>query len=159
MNSIARTPQPSLEPLDERLVPASMADLTTRGASAVVDGGAIVRQVDAQPTGTGFIHSFVRVQGAASGGGAEQGDNKDARPLQFDENKSPQFTRSLTLGDVPVVTVNGVNYREFLLDINQTSKAPKLSLDEVRIYLGSGPALSGYDAATHKLAGMTASYT
>jgi hypothetical protein len=64
---------PNLEQLDERLVPATMVDLTARGASAVVDGGAIVRQVDAQPTGTGHIHSFVRVQGAANGGGGEPG--------------------------------------------------------------------------------------
>ena len=69
-------------------------------------------------------------------GGSEQGYNTDARPLQFDENKSPQFTRSLTLGEVPVVNVGGVEYREFLLDINQKSSASLLSLDEVRVFLG-----------------------
>ncbi len=132
-----QSPHLGLETLDQRLVPsATTLDLTTVGAEATASG-AIVQQTDAQPTGTGYIRSFVRVQGAAPGGGIEQGFNTDGRPLSFDENSSPQFTRSLTLGQVPVVTINGTAYREFLLDINQKSSASKLSLDEVRIYLGS----------------------
>lgn len=148
----------NLEILDDRRLPsATPLDLTSRAAE-VDQAGFIVRQVDAQPTGTGYIKSFVRIQGAASGGGSEQGYNTTARPLQFDENKSPQFTRSLTLGEVPVVTVNGANYREFLLDINQKSSASKLSLDEVRIYLGDQPNLTGYNATTKQLAGRTAAF-
>ena len=75
-----------LESLDDRIVPA--IDLTTAGASAELDNGAIVQQTDAQPTGTGFIQSFVRIQGAASGGGSQEGYNTDGRPLQFDEKAS-----------------------------------------------------------------------
>jgi hypothetical protein len=146
----------AFEPLDDRLVPsATVLDLTARGAEATA-AGAVVQQVDAQPTGTGYIHSFVRVQGAASGGGVEQGYNTDARPLQFDENKSPQFTRSLTLGQVPVVNHNGGLYREFLLDVNQKSSAPYLSLDEVRVFLGAQPNLTGYSTSAKTLAGQAA---
>ncbi len=144
-----------LQALCDRLVPSTV-DLTTRGAQFLTDTGAIVQQTDAQPTGTGVIRSFVRVQGAAPGGGSEQGYNTDARPLQFDENKSPQFTRSMTVGAVPVVTVNGVNYREFLLDINQKASASKLSLDNVQIFLGDRPDLTGYDATAKTLAGHQA---
>jgi hypothetical protein len=140
-----------LDTLDDRLVPA-VVDLTTHAAEGVA-GGAIVRQTDAQPTGTGHIHSFLRFQGASSGGGAEQGYNTTARPLQFDENKSPVFTTSVTAGQVPVRMVNGVAYREFLLDINQKSSSSKLSLDELRLYLADKPDLTGYDAATKTLAG------
>src|SRR5690242_11620025 len=104
LNPFARL---SVEQLDDRTLLSatvpSVLDLTTHGAE-VGTAGFIARQVDAQPTGTGVINSFVRIQGAAAGGGAEQGYNTTARPLQFDENKSPQFTRSLTLGQVPVVT-------------------------------------------------------
>lgn len=147
----------SAEQLDDRtLMSATLLDLTTHGAEAARPGGFIARQADAQPTGTGVINSFVRVQGAASGGGAEQGYNTTARPLQFDENKSPQFTRGLTLGQVPVVVVNGVAYREFLLDINQKASSPRLSVDEVRVFLGGGSALTGYDAASRTLAGRPA---
>jgi len=84
----ARSTNLSAEQLDDRLVPsATVLDLTTHAAEVVTDGF-IARQTDAQPTGTGFIDSFVRVQGAASGGGSEQGYNTTARPLQFDENKA-----------------------------------------------------------------------
>ena len=145
------------ETLDSRLVPsATVMDLTTAGASSSLDNGAIVEQTDAQPTGTGYIRSFVRLQGAASGGGIEQGYNTDGRPLEFDANKSPEFTRSLTLGQVPLVTIDGVAYREFLLDINQKASSAALSLDEVRIYLGNAANLTGYNANDHTLAGMTA---
>jgi hypothetical protein len=138
-----------LESLDDRLVPAMVVDLTTHGSSGAANG-AIFQQCDAQPTGTGVIQSFVRVQAT----GVEQGYNTDARPLQFDENKSPQFTRSLAFSQVPTVFVGGVPYRQFLLDINQKSSSPLLSLDELRIYVGNAPNLSGYDANTGQLAGM-----
>ena len=149
----------SLESLGERLVPsATQLDLTSRGAVASAPSGAIVEQTDAQPTGTGVIHSFLRVQGAASGGKSEQGYNTDARPLQFDENKSPQFTRSLRAGDVPTVHVGGIAYREFLLDINQRSSSSRLSVDEVRLYLANQPNLTGYDATAKTLAGGAAAF-
>jgi hypothetical protein len=51
-----------------------------------------------------------------------------------------------------------VAYREFLLDINQKSSAPLLSLDELRLYVGGAPNLTGYDAATKTLAGLTPVY-
>jgi hypothetical protein len=147
-----------LESLSDRLVPsATTLDLTTEGAEAVA-AGAIVRQVDAQPTGTGYIQSFVRVQGSSSGGGSQQGYNTSARPLQFDENKSPSFTRDLKLDAVPKVEVGGVVYREFLLDVNQKSSAPLLSLDEVRLYLGNSPGMTGYNPATRQFANMDAVY-
>jgi len=86
-------------------------------------------------TGTGVIDSFVRI----NGGAVEQGYNTDGRPVQFDENTSPQFTRSLLLSDVPIVTgIDPQNptipYREFLLDINQTNRNPLLALDDIEIF-------------------------
>ncbi len=147
----------SLEEFGDRIVPAALLDLTHADAEAS-SGGAIVRQVDAQPTGTGHIQSFVRLQGAASGGGIEQGYNTTARPLQFDENKSPQFTRGLQFSVVPTVVEGGVAYREFLLDINQKSSSAKLSLDEVQIFLGESDNLSGYDANGKTLAGLSPSF-
>jgi hypothetical protein len=143
----------SVEQLEERLVP-SMVDLTTAGAFGVING-AIFEQAGPQPTGTGVIRSFVRVQTANAKISVEQGYNTDARPLQFDENKSPQFTRSEPLSGVPIVTINGVQYREFLLDINQKMSQPLLSLDQLRIYVGSAPNLLGYDPTTNTLAGLT----
>jgi hypothetical protein len=125
-----------------------------RGSDGTANG-AIFQQCDAQPTGSGVIRAFVRVQGAASGTSVEQGYNTDGRPLQFDENKSPQFTRSLTVGQVPIVNVDGVDYREFLLDINQKSSSPLLSLDELRIYVGASGSLTGYSETDKTLAGLS----
>src|SRR5262249_30159509 len=142
-----------LEALEDRLV-LSTVDLTTRGSEGLLNG-ALFRQCDAQPTGTGVIRSFVRLQTNAA---TEQGYNTDARPLQFDENKSPQFTRSQLLSGVPRVTIGTTTYREFLLDINQKGSAPLLSLDELRVYVGNAPNLQGYDAATKQLAGQDAVY-
>jgi hypothetical protein len=153
------TTRPSLEVLEHREVPSAVptVDLTTRGSSGVIND-AIFRQADNQPTGTGHIDSFLRVQGAASQGQVQQGYNTSARPLQYDENKSPQFTRTLHLSDVPRVNLGGVTYREFLLDINQKSSQPLLSLDELRLYLSDQAGLRGYDPSTHKLAGLDPVY-
>lgn len=146
-----------LDALADRLVPSgTVHDLSTRGAEESLPSGAVVRQIDPQPTGTGYIRSFVRIQGASSGGGPERGYNTDSRPLQFDEKSGAQFTRSITLDRVPVVTVGGVAYREFLLDINQRSSSPRLSLDSVRVFLAGRGDLTGYDAAANTLAGRAA---
>ena len=102
-----------------------------------------------------MIHSFVRVQTNA---GMEQGYNTNARPLQLDENKNPRVHALPKLGDVPIVTEQGKLYREFLLDINQKANTPLLSLDELRLYVGDAPNLKGYDAGTHKLAGLDPAY-
>src|SRR4051812_9726612 len=131
-----------LEALEERALMSAnpTLDLTTRGSSGWI-GDAQFVQTDAQPTGTGNINSFVRVQA----NGVEQGYNTSARPLQYNENSSPQFTRSLKLSEVPQVTINGKVSLEFLLDVNQTAANPMLSLDDLRVYVGDNPAASGYD--------------
>jgi len=147
-------PKLNLERLDERLVPSvTVLDLTTTGAVATAPSGAIVEQIDPQPTGTGYVQAFLRIQG--KDGGVEQGYNTDGRPLQFDEKKSAEFTHSITLGDVPLVAVNNVYYREFFLGINQKASSPYLSLDEVQIFLGSAGNLTGYNPSSNTLARLS----
>jgi hypothetical protein len=117
-------------------VKAMMCDLTTAGSSCSVQTGFdLYRQADPQPTGTGVIDSFVRIQN----NGMEQGYNTDGRPVPFHEKTDPNFTRSIRLSDVPIVTINGTQYREFGLDINEQSSGNKkyLSLDALKIYLSS----------------------
>jgi hypothetical protein len=150
--TVARKCRLQLETLDERVVPsAANVDLSTAGASGMVNG-AIFQQGDVQPAGSGVIQSFVRIHGLG-GAAAEQGYNTDARPLQFNENKSPTFTRSIRLSDIPLVNVNGVNYREFLLDINQKSSQPLVSLDQLQIFEGDSGSLTGYSGG--QLAGIS----
>jgi hypothetical protein len=143
--------------LEDRDVPSATLDLTTAGATGSING-ALLTQVSEQPTGTGTIHSFVRVQ-ALGNASVEEGYNTDARPLSYDENNSPQFTRSLAVADTPVVTgANGTRYREFLLDVNQEASSPLLSLDALKVFVSDNAALSGKLDATGNLAGATLKY-
>jgi len=161
------TCHPRIEQLEDRAVPSVVGtfyagnsnalDLTTHGAVGEVNG-ALFRQVDAQPTGTGVINSFVRLQTSNGKVTQEQGYNSDYRKVEFDENTSPQFTRSLKLTDVPKVQIGGTMYLEFLLDINQKSSQPLLSLDELRLYSGYAPNVHGYSSTLHTLGGLTAGY-
>ncbi len=148
-----------VERLEDRWVPSGTPTVNLTAADTIGGvNGAIFRTFEPQPTGTGVINSFVRVQTANGKATVEQGYNTDARPLQLDENNSPQFTRSLQLSSVPTVNIAGKVYREFLLDINQKNSAPLLSLDQLRIYVGGAGDLTGYDAGTQQLAGLCAVY-
>ncbi len=86
----------------------------------------------------------------------EQGYNTDARPLQFDELKTANFTRSIRLSEVAEVSISGVPYRAFLLDINQSGNSPLLSLDKLQIFVSPSGNLSGYSGG--KLAGLSPVY-
>jgi hypothetical protein len=120
---------------------AALIDLTTVDSSGTING-AIFQQISPQSTGTGVIDPFVRLQRNVT----EQGYNTDARPVQFDEKTDPNFTRSLLLSDVPIVNINGVNYRQFLLDINESNGQNRevLSLDQMQIFLGPAGDLNDY---------------
>jgi len=149
----------NLESLDERCVPAVL-NLTSHGAQGTL-AGALFRQLDAGATGSDPIHTFVGLQEGSLLGSLltpEEGYNTDARPVQLDTVSSTTITHSITLGQVPVVIVNGTAYREFLLTVDQPSILPQISLQEVRVFLGSAGNLSGYNATTKKLAGLTAKF-
>jgi hypothetical protein len=136
---------------------ADVCDLTTDGSSCgPIFNGAIFEEVSPQPTGTGYIDSFLRLQH----NGTEEGYNTSARPFQYDQKEPIQYTHDIQLKDVPVVTIDGVEYREFYLDINEADSAGKelISLDELRIYLSPTGNLSGYNTNSEKLSRLTAIY-
>ena len=126
---------------------ATSLDLTTTTTSGFINGAFYIR-TDAQATGSGAINSFVRVGDNAD---VVEGYNASARPAMPQVNNSGTFTHDVLLNSVPTVNLSGTNYYEFLLDINQASSAPLLSLDKLQIYT-RGTALSS--AAT--LADLTA---
>lgn len=117
-------------------------DLTTAGASSGVqtsDNGKqfIVTQIDPQSTGTGVIDSFLRIQQT----GSEAGYNTSlGTPL---DDKGGGFTRALTLGEVPIVNIGGVDYYQFLLDINQLTAGDNelLSLNQIQIFTAGSDQL------------------
>jgi len=105
---------------------------TEVGTQATVNG-AIFAQTNIQPTGTGVIDPFLTIQRT----GTEQGFNTDGK-FQFDE-KRQAYTNALPLNSLQAVTINGVQYYQFLLDINESANdaGRLLSMDKVQIYLGN----------------------
>lgn len=101
-------------------------DMTTAGTVDNTLTDAILRSLDdTTSVGTGSIYSFLRIQ-ATGNETTEQGYNTDKREdaspkVQFDQLTDPNFTRSITLGQIPIVTIDGVEYRQFLLDLNEPS--------------------------------------
>jgi len=138
-----------VQALEGRDVPAATAlDLGAAGAAGTV-GGAILRQTPALPASGDDFRTFLRVQHS----GSEAGYNSDSGLFHMNRAAGPQATHALRLSSVPNVVVDGVTYREFVLDVNQRPGHPLISLDELRLYVGSGARLHGYDRVGHTLAG------
>jgi len=122
-------------------IAAPTLDLATQDFGQIDD--AYFVRAYSQSTGTGIIDPFVRL---STNQPVSEGYNTGARPLELDENNSPNFTRTLSLSEVPVFDIGGTYYREFMLDINQngTKDGRMLSLDQIEIYLAAEPDLLGY---------------
>jgi hypothetical protein len=123
---------------------ATDLNLTTTGATgtttAAVGGSFTVVQISPQSTGTGVIDPFVRIQRNND----EEGYNTSAgTPM---DTKPPEgFTRALQLSEIPIVNLGGVNYRQFLLDINESSGSDNelLKLDQIQIFMSANQAPDG----------------
>jgi len=136
----------AVEQLDQRDVPA-VFNLTTAGSQAVTSGF-IAQQIDGAP-----IQDFTRFVRFA-GGSIEQGYNTTGNS-QFDEIRGPNIHPALTLGQIPTVTIGGVTYREFILNIHQSILSPRLSVDELQIFTASGSNLHNYRPGQDELRGAT----
>ena len=131
--------------LSGTLAQAVIVDLTTDGSSGTING-ARYEQIDPQSTGTGVIDSFAQI--GNNDPTAHAYNTTDNNTL--DNGSSDNFNHSITLADVPIVTISGNPYRQFLLDINENNNAALdqfLSLDEVQIFVG-GTANSNVDTFT-----------
>ena len=82
--------------------------------------------------GTGNYDSFLRIQNT----GEEEGFNTDTSN-QLD-NKDGIFTHSLLIANLDVVTINGIDYYQIRLDLNEvnSSTGPNISLEELQLYYG-----------------------
>src|SRR5438132_1682284 len=113
---------------------ADELNLNSRGAWGQIDGAYFV-QFGLDNSGTGLIQSFYRL---SSNGLTEQGYNTLGTPMPDVYNGSSE---AVQLSQVPTVIIGGSSYREFFLDMNETSSGdrPLLSLDSLQIYLGPDP--------------------
>jgi hypothetical protein len=141
---------------------ANACDLYTTSAScgpaqgiAGSIGTALYQVVGPQPTGTGYIDSFLRIQQK----GTEQGFNTSERQSvtppsgvsagycdgkDCDSKTDPNYTRDLLTSTIPTIVINGQTYREFFLDINEPAGGAQnlLTLDQVEIYQSGSAGLS-----------------
>lgn len=107
---------------------ATIVDLTVSGNSGYI-GDAYFTTNNEQPTGTGYINPFLRIQAT----GIEQGYNTDGATNTAPwDDKTGIWTHSLLLQDL----VSSDGYYKFLLDINQTAANPQLDLIDVKLFLG-----------------------
>ena len=136
---------------------ADIIDLTGM-TDSITHGGAIFSRTELMSSGTGTIMSFVQLSHSGASG-YEQGWNTDHRPypdLPGDEagdnnaQASANFNRSLLLSDVPLVNIMGVNYREFLLDINEPKNMDRfLSMERLELYQQATPNIGTYAGLTN----------
>src|SRR6266513_3118674 len=93
---------------------ATIVDLTGSNESGTINGAQFVFTTQ-QPTGTGVIEPFLRVENTPT----EQGYNTSGG-TPFDD-KAGIWTHDLTFGDLQSteVTLNGTTYFKLLLDVNE----------------------------------------
>lgn len=113
---------------------ATSLDLTGATESGFINFAFFTR-TDTQPTGTGVIDSFVRLN---DNSGTVEGYNTTVNGV-LNNLSDDTHNRALLLIDIPLVTLNGIVYREFLLDINENGKDPFVTLDEIQIFQSGTP--------------------
>lgn len=126
-------------------------DLTTAGATGTAGTGVLVEQVSPQPTGTGNIDPFLRIQRANSPCVAGFNTGGDAGGTLDD--LAGTWTHALATSSLTTTNINGTNYVQFLLDINQTGSDPLLSLESFRLFSFGDGGLEGVDGLNALLGG------
>ncbi|MBR1179841.1 hypothetical protein JQ617_38145 [Bradyrhizobium sp. KB893862 SZCCT0404] len=141
----------------------TQVDLSAVQSTAEVNGVHIeqILQGSTPSSGTGIFPSFLRIHNSGNGG-TEQGYNTDgdtkpstgAQDFQFDQ-VAGNFTHSVQLGQMAVVSVDGHLYREFRLDLGENVNN-LISLDVLKLYWSGSATLKSYDPITALGGGNTA---
>jgi len=115
------------------LAQATVVDLVNNDQGTITNqyGTAIFQFTQPQPTGTGYIDPFLRVQASPT----EQGYNTSGG-TPFDDKGGP-WTHDITFSDLQstAVTVNGTLYFKILVDLNEPNGAKStISLENIQFY-------------------------
>jgi hypothetical protein len=118
---------------------ATVVDLIHGDTGTITNqyGTAIFQFTQPQPTGTGVIQPFLRVQNDPTEQGYNTSGVTPAAP--FDDKAGP-WTHDLTFADLmtTAVNVNGQLYFKLLVDINEPGGSKSfLSLDQLQFYTSS----------------------
>jgi hypothetical protein len=112
---------------------AVIVDLVNNDSGTVTNsyGTAIFQFTQPQPTGTGVIQPFLRIQAT----GVEQGYNTSGG-TPFDDKAGP-WTHDLKFSDLKstAVAVNGTTYFKLMVDLNEPNGTKStISLDSLKFY-------------------------
>ncbi|TGW07825.1 hypothetical protein EN788_34625, partial [Mesorhizobium sp. M2D.F.Ca.ET.145.01.1.1] len=114
------------------------------GSSMAIDiGSGVLLEATTVGSGTGSYDSFLRLQAT----GIEEGFNTDQDGNGVD--KKAYFTHDLQSGNMQSINVDGVDYIEFRLDLNESNNATNgnITLTGLDIYISNaGATLADYDA-------------
>src|SRR5690349_13666688 len=95
-------------------------DIRAQDASGTING-AIFADAQSVGSGTGGYNTFLAIQDNNDAGAVEQGFNSDDAgsidPTNTEIGASK--TQTIKLGDLVVTTINGVQYVEFRVDLNE----------------------------------------
>ena len=114
---------------------ADVVNLTAPNSSGTING-ALFSTAATHSSGTGVVDSFVRLHA----NGTESGYNTSIQSQLFGRDEvGGNFTHDITLGQIGTTTVDGTEYYQFILDVNEPNGggASLLSLDDVQIYTSS----------------------
>ncbi|MDP2356982.1 MAG: SdrD B-like domain-containing protein, partial [Beijerinckiaceae bacterium] len=116
---------------------ATLIDLRTAGSSQTIDGAIFLDSANVG-SGTGNYNTFLALSPTPSQSGNEQGFNSDdTSPIDpSNEDISASKTHTVLLSTVPIKIVDGVEYYEFRVDLNEANSgiAAQISLDQFKIY-------------------------
>ena len=113
------------------------ADITP-AESFVEIGGVIFTDAANTGSGTGNYNTFLAI---SDNDGVEEGFNSDDTPGIDPSNKDIDHakTHTILLSDLVIVTVDGVQYYEFRVDLNESNSDPnaQISLDQFKLFASS----------------------
>jgi len=120
-------------------------DITNPGDSTTI-GGVIFTDAVNTGSGTGNYNTFLAI---SNNSGVESGFNSDDTPPIDNTNSDidQAKTHTVLLSNLVVVTVNGVQYYEFRVDLNEANSDPnaQISLDQFKLYSSTS---SGIESTT-----------
>ena len=117
------------------------ADITGAGDFVNI-GGVIFTDAVNAGSGTGNYNTFLAI---SNNSGVEAGFNSDDTPPIDNTNKDidQAKTHTVLLSNLVVVTINGVQYYEIRLDLNEANSDPnaQISLDQFKLYTSTNGAI------------------
>ena len=116
-------------------------DITAAGSSTTI-GGVVFTDAVNVGSGTGGYNTFLAI---SNNQGIESGFNSDDTPPIDNTNKDidQAKTHTVLLSSLVVVTVNGQQYYEVRVDLNEANSDPnaQISLDQFKVYTSTNGAI------------------